>query len=50
MTPQSPRPSLVRDLPDPPELTDADLERIYAQERAWREWLREKREQMECVK
>ena len=43
----TPTPNLVSDLPDPPEMTEKDIERLYAAERAWREWLREKREQME---
>lgn len=45
MTP--PKPSLVSDLPDPPELTDEQIAKLYEQERAWTEWLREKKEAME---
>ncbi|MFA4971427.1 MAG: hypothetical protein WC683_02355 [bacterium] len=44
------RPKLVSDLPDPPVLTEADIERLYAQERAWTEWLREKKEAMEAIR
>ena len=48
------RPKLVTDLPDPPEMTergrmleDKLIERLYQQERAWRELMREKKEAME---
>lgn len=37
------RPRLVTDLPDPPELTDADLDRLYRQAREWARMFEEKR-------
>lgn len=42
-----PRPWLVTDLPDPPVLTDAQIAKLYEQERQWRKLFEDKVREME---
>lgn len=47
--PPIPRPALVTDLPDPPELTDEQIAECYEQEREWRRLFDERKREMEIL-